>query len=136
MQKFAQSGAEPLVLGGISPFFIVEDVARSRAFYTERLGFSVTYEQDDFAVLRRDEAQLFIKSIGPDVRALPNPVRHPWAKWDAYVQTSDPEQLWAELAAAGFSGEARVADTTDGQRGCTITDPDGYVLFFGRPSSK
>jgi len=133
MQREAQTAVESLRIGGMTPFFIVEDVARSRAFYVDRLGFSVAYEQDDFAVLRRDEAQLMVKMIGPEIPPLPNPVRHPWAKWDAYVPTNDPDALGAELGRAGFGPESKVANTSDGQRGCEVRDPDGYVLFFGHP---
>lgn len=132
----SHAGTEPLRLGGISPFFIVENIARSRAFYVERLGFSVTYEQDDFAVLRRDAAQLMIKMIGPETPPIPNATRHPWAKWDAYVLTSDPDAFGTELAEAGLNDGAAVSDTSDGQRGCQVTDPDGYILFFGRPRQR
>ena len=136
MQALIEPKPQPLQIGGITPFFIVEDLARSKAFYSDKLGFRATYAQDDFAVLRRDSAQVMIKMIGPGTPPLPNSVRHPWAKWDAYVQVSDPDALWAELAAAGVSQESAVSDTSDGQRGCEVRDPDGYVLFFGRPAGQ
>src|SRR5690606_34315661 len=123
MQRFTEGQTESARLGGITPFFIVEDIARSKAFYVERLGFSVMYEQDDFAVMRRDGAQLMIKMLGPETLPMPNPTRHPWAKWDAYVATNNPDALWAELAAVGLPEDARVTDTSDGQRGCQIRDP-------------
>lgn len=121
------------VLAGISPFFIVSDAQRSVAFYRDKLGFAVTYQQSDFAVIRRDAAQLFVKAIDEDTPPLPNPQRHPWAKWDAYVSTLDPDALAAEFHANGSSFHAALADTSDGQRGFEISDPDGYVLFFGHP---
>jgi hypothetical protein len=54
-------------------------------------------------------------------------------RWDAYVYVADPDALAAEFAdhAAAFSEPLQ--DTHDGLRGFEITDPDGYVLFFGRP---
>jgi catechol 2,3-dioxygenase-like lactoylglutathione lyase family enzyme len=117
----------------MTPFFIVAEAERSKAFYRDRLGFSITYQQDDFAVLRRDGAQLMIKMIGADTPPLPNSHRHRWARWDAYVPTNDPDALWAEFAAAGLPPGQPVTDTSDGQRGFEVEDPDGYILFFGHP---
>jgi catechol 2,3-dioxygenase-like lactoylglutathione lyase family enzyme len=86
-------------IAGISPFFIVSDAEKSIAFYRDTLRSSVTYEQPDFAVLRRDAAQLFLKEIGQETPPLPNPQRHPWAKWDAYVSTCEPDALADEISA-------------------------------------
>jgi catechol 2,3-dioxygenase-like lactoylglutathione lyase family enzyme len=124
-------------LDAITPFFIVRDVAPSIAFYRDRLGFQVTYAApaDDpfFAILARDGARLMIKAILPEVQPMPNHQRHPWAPWDAFVHTRDPDSLAVELGARGVSLHAPLADTGDGLRGFAVQDPDGYVLFFGRP---
>lgn len=119
-----------------SPFFIVDDVPRSIAFYRERLGFSVAYEgpEDDvfFGIIYRDGVQLFLKSE-QDVAPVPNHARHPHLRWDAYVYAPDPDALHAHFAARGASFSEPLRDTHDGLRGFEVTDPDGYVLFFGRP---
>jgi len=121
----------------ISPFFIVSDVARSLAFYRDRLGFQVAFQEPEtnpfFAVIRRDGAQLFIKAVGEDVPPLPNAERHPWAKWDAFVYAPDPDALAGAFEQRGAALVAPPADTSDGLRGFEARDPDGYVLFFGRP---
>jgi catechol 2,3-dioxygenase-like lactoylglutathione lyase family enzyme len=122
---------------GISPFFVVTDVGRAIAFYRDRLGFSVTYQQPpdsdpDFAILVRDGAQLFVKSQA-GIAPQPNPSRHPHLRWDAFVQAPDPDALAGAFAASGAPFSAPLADTHDGLRGFEITDPDGHVLFFGRP---
>jgi catechol 2,3-dioxygenase-like lactoylglutathione lyase family enzyme len=120
----------------ISPFFIVSDVKRSTAFYCERLGFETTFQAPDegpfFAIMVRDGAQLFVKSDA-NVTPLPNSARHPSMRWDAYVYTSDPDGLAADFTDRGAVLSTPLADTLDGLRGFEVTDPDGYVLFFGRP---
>ena len=120
----------------ISPFFIVCDVDQTIAFYCEKLGFEVTFQQPDgnpfFAIIRRDGAQLFVKS-DRDVMPLPNSKRHPFMRWDAYVYTPDPDALAAEFGDHGATFSTPLRDTEDGLRGFEVTDPDGYVLFFGRP---
>lgn len=120
----------------ISPFFIVSNVDRTIAFYREKLGFETTFQEPDrnpfFAIIRRDEAQLFVKS-DRDVTPLPNPRRHPSMRWDAYVFAPDPDALAAEFVDHGATFSTPLKDTDDGLRGFELTDPDGYVLFFGRP---
>jgi catechol 2,3-dioxygenase-like lactoylglutathione lyase family enzyme len=121
---------------GISPFFIVSNVDQTIAFYRDKLGFETRFQQPDrnpfFAIIGRDGAQLFIKS-DKDVAPLPNSRRHPFMRWDAYVDAPDPDALAAEFAEHGAIFSTALQDTHDGLRGFEICDPDGYVLFFGRP---
>ena len=77
----------------ISPFFIVSDVDRTIRFYSEKLGFEVTMQEPErnpfFAIIRRDGAQIFVKSER-NVVPMPNPRRHPYMRWDAYVFVPAP----------------------------------------------
>ncbi len=57
-------------------------------------------------------------------------------KWDAYVYVPDPNTLAAELSQRGAILSVPLSDTSDGLRGFAISDPDGYVLFFGRPTAR
>jgi catechol 2,3-dioxygenase-like lactoylglutathione lyase family enzyme len=120
----------------ISPFFIVSNVDRTIAFFREKLGFETTFQEPArnpfFAIIRRDGAQLLVKSDG-NVAPMPNPKRHPNMRWDAFVYAPDPDALAAEFISHGAAFSAPLADTHDGLRGFEVTDPDGYVLFFGRP---
>jgi catechol 2,3-dioxygenase-like lactoylglutathione lyase family enzyme len=121
---------------GISPFFIVSNVDETIAFYRGKLGFETRFQEPDrdpfFAIVGRDGAQIFVKSE-KDVSPLPNSRRHPYMRWDAYVYAPDPDALAAEFADRGAAFSAPLEDTHDGLRGFEICDPDGYVLFFGRP---
>jgi catechol 2,3-dioxygenase-like lactoylglutathione lyase family enzyme len=120
----------------ISPFFIVSNVDQSIAFYRDKLGFERRFQQPDrnpfFAILGRDGAQIFVKSE-KDLAPLPNSKRHPGMRWDAFVYAEDPDALAAEFADGGAAFSAPLKETHDGLRGFEICDPDGYVLFFGRP---
>lgn len=118
-------------VGAITPLYIVADAAASLAFY-RRMGFALLYQEEGFAMLARDAARVMVKAVD-GTPALPNPSRHPWVKWDAYIATPDPDRLAAEFASAGVPFHRAIGDTSDGQRGFEIADPDGYVLFFGRP---
>lgn len=120
----------------ISPCLIVSDVVKTIAFYNEKLGFETRFiapDQDPFfAIIGRDGAQIFIKAER-GIAPVPNYTRHPHLGWDAFVYASDPDALAADFAEHGAAFSKPLADTHDGLRGFEICDPDGYVLFFGRP---
>ncbi|GGG98216.1 VOC family protein [Silvibacterium dinghuense] len=122
-------------IDSIAPFFIVSDVPRSLAFYHDRLGFETQFQQPDdasfFAIVARDSVMLFLKS--GNAAPQPNATRDPEMRWDAYCFTSDPDSLAEEFLACGATFSSPLKNTHDGLRGFEITDPDGYVLFFGRP---
>lgn len=126
---------EPRTLA-ISPFFIVSDVDRAVTFYADKLGFTVAYKEPSdrpfFAIIYRDTTQLFIKSEH-GIDPVPNSRRHPNLRWDAYIFTPDPDALYADYVVRGAPFSGPVKDTGDGLRGFEVTDPDGFVLFFGRP---
>ena len=123
------------VIHGIAPFFIVRNAAAAVAFYRDKLGFDVTYQEPEhdpfFAIVRRDGAMLMVKAV--DVNPQPNPTRHSYARWDAYVNVPDPDALAAEFTSRGATFSVPLKDTSDGLRGFELNDADGYVLFFGRP---
>src|SRR5271166_2645499 len=124
----------------ISPFFIVSNVEQTIAFYRDKLGFQTRFQQPDrkpfFAIIGRDGAQILVKSE-KDVAPLPNSKRHPHMRWDAFVYAPDPDTLAREFgerfADGGAAFSVPLKDTHDGLRGFEICDPDGYILFFGRP---
>ncbi|HEU0006618.1 MAG TPA: VOC family protein [Terriglobia bacterium] len=126
-------------ISGISPFFIVQDVAAALAFYRNRLGFEITFQgptADDlfFGIVRRGGAMIMLKDVGVD--PLPNykrDVKKDVARWDAYLYVPDPDVLAAEFASRNVEFSEPLKDTDDGLRGFELKDADGYVLFFGRP---
>ena len=125
------------ILGPISPFFIVSDVPGAINFYREKLGFEVRYsepaDQPFFAIVGRDSAQIFLKSVSAEITVQPNHTRHEWVPWDAFVYVEDPDLLAAEFASRGLTFYKELANRNDGVRGFEVADDHGYVLFFGRP---
>ena len=127
----------PATLGNISPFFIVEELERAINFYQDSLGFEVRLrfpdEEPFFGIVGRDQAQILLKVIGSDVKPMPNPVRHAWARWDAFIYVEDPDTLAAEFQGRAVDFVEILRDWEDGMRGFAVSDRDGYVIFFGRP---
>jgi hypothetical protein len=132
----ATSVEQKVAIGAISPFFIVRDVSNTIAHY-RRLGFDLRFaephEAPFFAIVGRGGAQIFLKELGEGVPPVPNAGRHQFTAWDGFVYVDDPEGLAAEFEAKGIALRVPLRDRDDGLRGFEIGDPDGYVLFFGRP---
>ena len=126
-------------VSGIAPLFIVRSVPVTLAFYRDRLGFAVTFQGPDpddifFGIVRRGAAMIMFKAVGLD--PVPNCTRdigQGIARWDAYLHVPDPDGLAAEYASRALAFSEPLGNTDDGLRGFELRDPDGYVLFFGRP---
>jgi catechol 2,3-dioxygenase-like lactoylglutathione lyase family enzyme len=124
-------------LNYIFPFFIVELLKPSVAFYVDKLGFEVRHigPADDpfWAIVGRDNISIMLKAIAAEVKPMPNHTRHPWARWDAYISTADPDALFEEYRSRGLAFRQGLMDDNDNLRGFELADADGYILFFGRP---
>ena len=127
---------QPRNLVAISPFFIVKDLQASIAFYRDRLGFQVDFQWPEgdvyYAGVRREGVVIMLKTIAPDVLPVPNHTRHPWARWDAYVYTLDPDALYEELRQRGVAFLKALSFIDDGLWGFELADADGYILAFFR----
>jgi catechol 2,3-dioxygenase-like lactoylglutathione lyase family enzyme len=123
-------------LGAISPFFIVTDVPQTIAFYRDKLGFEVRYQEPDenpfFAIVGRDNIQIFLKAER-NIAPIPNSTRHRHLRLDAFIYVQDPDTLAAEFATRNVTFTSPLKDTHDGLRGFELADPNNYILFFGRP---
>lgn len=124
----------------IWPFFIVTNLKASVSFYVDKLGFEVQYSGPNgdpyWAIVGRDNISIMLKAITPDVKPIPNHIRHVWAPWDAYISTAAPDALFEEYRSNDVLFKKPLHDNSDNLRGFEIEDADGYVLFFGRPKSQ
>jgi catechol 2,3-dioxygenase-like lactoylglutathione lyase family enzyme len=128
------------MLNSITPFFIVDDLEATIAFYAAQLGFEVRYKgggdgtvSDYWAFVGRDAVMIMLKAIGQDVHPHPNHLRDAGARWDAYVNVDDPDGLYAEFAGRDVKFHQELGDTSDGLRAFEVIDNNGYVICFGRP---
>lgn len=126
----------PPNLAAIAPCFIVADLQASVAYYVDKLGFTIDFQgpPDDvyYAGVYRESARIMLKVITPDVLPMPNHVRHPWAAWDAYIYTMDPDVLFAEFKERGATFDKELSRIDEGLWGFVVRDADGYVLAFFR----
>jgi len=127
-------------LNSIAPFFVVDDLQESLDFYQSKLGFEITHRGggtersgDFWGIVQRDGVMIMLKTITPEIHPQPNHSRHEWARWDAYVYTSDPDSLYREFVGRAVAMHRPLEDTSDGLRAFEVKDNSGYVLYFGRP---
>ena len=127
-------------LHSITPLFIVDSLQASLDFYRSKLGFEIAHKgggdeggEDFWAFLCRDGVMISLKAIAPEIHPQPNHSRHEWARWDAYIHTSDPDSLYQEYVSRAVSMHQHLKDTEDGLRAFEVIDNNGYVLCFGRP---
>lgn len=129
-------------ISGIAPFFIVKNVPAAMKFYRDSLGFDIVFQgpsEDDifFGIVKRGAAMIMLKDIGVD--PVPNytrDIKKGIARWDAYLDVSDPDALEEEFSARNVVFFKSIKDGEngdDGLRGFEVKDADGYILFFGRP---
>jgi len=131
------------VLNSIAPFFVVDNLRTSLDFYYAKLGFDIVYtgggddvETHFFGIVERDSITIMLKAISPEIHPQPNHSRHEWARWDAYVNTSDPDALYSEYVSKSVPIHVPLAETEDGLRAFEILDNSGYVICFGRPLNR
>lgn len=102
------------------------DIARTRAFYEERLGFAARhYEEENYLILRRSEIELHFW-LTDDVK-LP-PVS------SAYVRGRDVPGLHADFARRGTPKLSGITARPWGMTEFYVWDPDGNLLRFGLPT--
>jgi hypothetical protein len=127
-------------ISGIAPFFIVRNVPVALSFYSDRLGFDITFQglsDDDifFGIVQRGSAMIILKSVDP-VPNYTRDIKQGIARWDAYLYVPDPDALAAEFSSRNVEFFRTIKDSEDGDdglRGFEVKDADGYILFFGRP---
>ena len=59
---------------------------------------------------------IMFKAITPEIHPLPNHSRHVWAGWDAYINTSDPDGLYAEFLSTNVPIHRELENNSDGLR--------------------
>jgi catechol 2,3-dioxygenase-like lactoylglutathione lyase family enzyme len=124
-------------LGGLSVNLIVRDVTRSLPFYTQVLGLTELYADDDFAALEGQGVRL-------QLHADHTYERMPWAARlrdpgkrglgaEIRILGIEPEAAERRAREAGFAVLVATRDWPHGWRDCVLEDPDGYTFAVGTP---
>src|SRR5262249_14761154 len=112
-----------------APQFLVDDLARSMAYY-QKLGFAFGEPWDGFyAIGLRDGLELHLKE------APKNPAEREYRRahehLDAAAGVAGIEAVYEDSAANGAKILHPLTATAWGTKDFYIEDPDGYVISFG-----
>ena len=114
----------------------VKDVARSVAFYTRHLGFTLKRQQlPAFANVSLGEAQILLSGPGASgSRPMPNGQQQEPGGWNRVVlKVADLAGFIAELKKAGLHFRNEM-ETGPGGRQIQMEDPDGNPIELFEPS--
>jgi predicted enzyme related to lactoylglutathione lyase len=119
----------------IAPYFLVDDVVTTAAFYRDKLGFHYERFWGDppaFCMVKRAEIIIMLSQVA-GARMNPNrrlaaPGEEPW---DAYIWVGDADSLFREFTANGVRIARGICDQPYLMRDFDIEDCNGYRLCFG-----
>ncbi len=114
--------------------FLVGNIEPTMAWYAH-LGFRAEYFPPGFAILRRDDVEIFLQQQ-PGYVAPDDPGRRAREAWDVYIVTDDVKALYDELAALPGVKVARPLRRQEyGMTEFDVIDLNGYRLVFAQPTS-
>ncbi len=119
-------------LSYIAPVLRVEDLARSLAFYRDRLGFEVKFVYEGFyADVCRDGCHVHLKCAAPIPRDQAELERADHI--DVCIVARQAAMLYADLNAAGVPISVALREMPYGTE-FYVRDPDGYILGVVQPA--
>jgi len=115
----------------IAPQFFSTDIARTLAYYKDKLGFECVGTWQDppvYAILARDQHAIHLRCAEPP---LANPDKYSDELLDAYLSIENADALYAEYAARGVEFTRELGNTPWNSREFVVKDCDGRLLAFG-----
>jgi catechol 2,3-dioxygenase-like lactoylglutathione lyase family enzyme len=114
------------MLTALIPKMPMRDPAATRAFYVDRLGFTVNGEYSDYLILKRDGLELHFFRFA-ELDPMTN-------NGQVYIRTNDVDALYRTFVARGVAIHPNGGLQTKlwGQREFALLDPDHNLLTFGQ----
>jgi hypothetical protein len=113
--------------------FLVGNIEPTMQWY-QRLGFEAEYHPPGFAILRRDDIQIFLQQQAGYV-APADPGRRRREAWDVYIVTDDVRALHDEYAGSpGVTISRPLCPQEYGMTEFDVIDLNGHRLVFAQPT--
>ncbi len=120
-------------LSRLAATFLVADAGKSVAFYRDKLGFKVDYDESpEFAIMISGDVQIFLKRAADASQIVHNRERVRCGKfYDAYIFTERLEDVDAMFERCKSNGaEVRRSNWGPNMHEICVTDADGYELII------
>jgi hypothetical protein len=112
--------------------FLVGNIEPTMTWY-ERLGFTSRYYPPGFAILRRDDIEIFLQQQ-PGYIAPGDSGRQEREAWDIYIVTDDVKALYEEYSALpGVEISRALCPQDHGMLEFDVMDLNGRRLVFAQP---
>jgi catechol 2,3-dioxygenase-like lactoylglutathione lyase family enzyme len=112
----------------MSPQFLVTDIERSLKFYTEKLGFDIDFQYDDFyAGIVKDGCSIHLKVGKPSFEEREN--RRINEDLDIVFSVEGIKDLYEEFSSRRVLLTQPLREMPYG-REFYVADPDGYIIAF------
>ncbi len=115
----------------ITPFVPCTDLFRQIGFYRDVLGFSLSFQAENYAFLRRDDVAVRLVEVSDHVD-----LSHPEREGSFYIDVTGIDALYESLKPALDTlpdGRVRAPfDQPYGQREFHVIDEDCTLVFFGQ----
>ncbi len=113
---------------------LTEKLTETKAFYTEKLGFGVTFENEFYLLLHTPNHESEISFLLPN-HPSQQPFFHPAFQGQGVyltIEVKDVDGLYADLKAKGVNIEIEIRDEPWGDRHFAIKDPNGIGIDLVR----
>lgn len=136
-QEAGQTVLRPILSSTEGQLFVA-DIKASCDFYTDKLGFTVTFVYGDpphYGQVTRDRARLNLRVVGEPVFMADVREREHLISASLSVATTDEiKQLFSSYQAAGVHFCQTLKQEPWGARTFIVLDPDGNLILFAGPA--
>lgn len=123
-----------MTIKAIAPQLRTTDMQASIEFYTEKLGFEVAFNFEDFyAGILAGDNTFHLKQVDEQDPSIP--FVEEGGHLHLYFQTDDVSEVAERLKANGVSLIKDVHETDWQTREIVLLDNQGHTLYFGQPLS-
>ena len=120
---------------------ITEKLAETKAFYTEKLGFGVTFENEFYLLLHTPNQQAEISFLLPNHPTQQPIFQSPFPGQGVYltIEVDNVDEVYQSLKEIGLPIVIDIRDEPWGDRHFAIVDPNGVgidVVTFSAPTNE
>lgn len=120
---------------------ITDKLAETKAFYTNTLGFGVSFENDFYLLLHTPNHQAEISFLKPNHPSQQPIFQPPFAGQGVYltIEVENVDSVYKELQNKGIKIEIELRDEPWGDRHFAIVDPNGIgidIVTYSNPADE
>jgi catechol 2,3-dioxygenase-like lactoylglutathione lyase family enzyme len=121
-----------MTIKNITPQLRTTDMAATLSFYTEKLGFELEFNYEDFyAGIRSGSSMIHVKRVDTPDPSIP--YVDEGGHLHIYFETEGVAELAEQLKSRGVSLAEDVHETAWNTREIVLHDDQGHTLYFGEP---